>query len=260
MDFGTTLRLLRTDAGMTLPLLAHQSGTSTDLLRALEDGRGITPSRARVAAIAHVLRVPTHLLMELAQHPSPRRAGIYRRTGAWSPYAEPDVLSARWSPIVVALGGAGGASHVPTLAALLDEQRIVLRQACAEPEDAIERAAELLAPKEGHVTPSDVSRALHRREWEAPSTIGAGVWLPHAIVPDIAPRAALLSFTPPIDMPTPDGAPVRLVVALALDPAKMRHVHVLARIARLALPEVTNALCAAERPEEVLEMLRPIAT
>src|SRR5690606_10281329 len=99
---------------------------------------------------------------------------------------------------------------------------------CAHFEDIIDIAAARLAPERALPGPAAVAQAMLRREQEAPSALGEGVAMPHAILPGAPPRAALVTLAQPLSAPTPDGKPLRLIFALVLDQPGNRQLHLLA--------------------------------
>lgn len=102
--------------------------------------------------------------------------------------------------------------------------------------------------------------AVLDRERRFPSTVGRGVAVPHARLPDLKRSyIALGRFSKPVPFPSvPDRAPVRLVF-LALTPMNVpvAQLRILSRIAALASNEtVRRRLLRAKTADALLEAVR----
>src|SRR6476620_9317950 len=79
MHFGAALRILRTDAGLSLRRLAEQVGVYTAYLSRVENGHDAPPTADRLVAIAEALGLPPSLLLELAHKVDPSVIGFLER-------------------------------------------------------------------------------------------------------------------------------------------------------------------------------------
>lgn len=99
---------------------------------------------------------------------------------------------------------------------------------------------------------------VQAREALGGTCVGGGLAIPHAKSAAVkAPGLAALTLDPPLDCPTPDGQPVRMLFLIAAPAdANDLHVQVLAELATLMLDE---ALCAkliqADSPEEFCRLV-----
>jgi PTS system nitrogen regulatory IIA component len=262
MHFGATLRLLRIDAGVSLGALARRIGVSSAYLSRVENGHDQAPTTDRLIEIARVLDLPLTLLIELAQRVTP----FVSRYLAEVPAANHLFLEiarrqlgpaqlARLHAVMDAELPAGPAGRAaPRLGALLRPERVILRLSCADLADAIDLAAARLAAAIPGCNAGDLARELHRRELQAPTTIGHGVALPHARGPASEPLAALVTLAHPLAVPTPDAVPLQLLLVLVGETS----LELLARAARLATPDTVAALAQADSPEAALARLRLI--
>ena len=265
LQFGATLRLLRTDAGITLRALAHRIGVSSAYLSRVENGHDAIPTPDRLVEIARVLGLSPATLLELANRVQPFVAGYLERVptaGAlFTEIARRNLTAAqigriRWFidaefPASAPQGELGA----PSLSSLLGPERVILRLSCTDVEDVIDIGAARLSPPGGEVSAPVLARLIAEREAESPTAIGGGVAVPHAVVRDMAPRAALVTLARPLGTPTPDGVPLRVFLLLALDGGGAHHLAVLARAARLAASGVGEAVAKARTPEQALKAI-----
>lgn len=258
---GSTLRMLRIDAGLTLRELAGRIGVSTAYLSRVENGHDAAPTVERLAAIARELDVPSELLLDLAQRVSPflaqyldevPEAGtvfleIARRRLGPDDLGRLRALVAREFPAQPA----PDEEPPPALAPLLSPDRLLLQLQCGDVEDALDLASpRLLAPGEPPGVRA-LAAALRRRESEAPTLVGRGVAVPHTFLPG-APRAALITLVHPLPGPTPDGVPVRVLVVLAGPEMGRSLLLRLAHLARLAGRGLADALLDADSAQETI--------
>ena len=150
------------------------------------------------------------------------------------------------------MGDAGG-QH--TLAELLDLDAINLDARADSKEAAVRACGETLV-RIGAVEASYVE-AMLEREQQISTYVGEGVAIPHgtlagkqAVVRD---ALCYLRFADPIDW---GGKEVTVCVGIAA--AGNGHVEVLAALAQVLVnPDQAQALRDAQRPEDVLQVLRP---
>lgn len=265
MHFGATLRLLRLQSGLGLRDLARRVGVSSTYLSRVENGLDPAPTAARIEHLARELGVPGTLLLDLAHRVSPLvsdylervpEAGTlflemaHRRLGAEQLAELRAFLDRRFPARPLA-----EASSIPSLSDLLAPDRIVIGASCTSIESALELAAARLTGATHQPSAAELTAALRRHEREAPSGIGRGVAVPCASVPDVAEAAALITLATPLEYPTPDGAPLRLLIVLVAAP-KARECRIrLAHVARLSTRGLAEALSPLETPSEILARL-----
>lgn len=265
-SFGAALRLLRIDAGLSLRGLAQRIGVSSAYLSRVENGLDPVPTPDRLVEIARTLRLPAALLLELAQ-----------RTGSFvSRYLEDvpaagalflEIARLRLSPMQIArlralveaeFGGAPGREPDPlTLSSLLAPERVVLSLSCSDLDDVIDVAAPRLLPA-GKLSARELAERMRERERAAPTLLGGGVAVPHALLKGGPRRAALITLAEPLAVPTPDGEPLRLVLCCLLPMEGTVHLHALAAIARLALRGSLSELPGQRDRAALLQHLRQI--
>ena len=263
MRFGATLRLLRTDAGLSLRALAQQIGVSSAYLSRVENGHDPVPTPDRLLAIARALQLPAPLLVELANKVSPFVASYLERVPASAAlFAEiarrsltgPQLARVRaFIDAEFPADAPHGSQAPPRLSSWLAPERMVLRLSCSDLEDAIDVAATRLAVPGAAIGPAEIARAVMRRESEASTAIGEGVAIPHATIPGVAPRATIITLAKPLRVATPDDQPLRLLVVLVFDQMGRRELEMLSQVARLARPDLVEALTPLSDPRAVLK-------
>ena len=264
MHFGAALRLFRTDAGISLRQLAAQVGVSSAYLSRVEHGRDQAPTADRLTAIARVLGLPPVLLLELADRVGPFVADYLERVPAASALFL-DVARRRLSPAqlvrIRTFIDREFPAHAPEVSSsaarlgkLLTVDRIVLGLSCRDFDDALDIAAATLT-LEGRHDARRISAALREREDESSTALGDGVVAPHAVFAGARAQASMVLFAEPLEHPTPDGLPLRVLVALLLEPNAKSQLEVLAQVAKLASPEVVDALCEATTPRDALRIV-----
>jgi PTS system nitrogen regulatory IIA component len=258
--FGATLRMLRVDAGLGLGELAGRIGVSTAYLSRVEHGHDPVPTPDRVVAIARALNLPPIVLLEIAQGAGAALASYLERvpeaSALFLELAARDLGAAEIARIRAYVDRTLPARTDvarPRLGDLLTPARVVVRAMCADLEDIVTVASARLARDRPQARA--LARQLLDREEAAPSTMGAGVVAPHAIVPDEEARAALVIATRPVKAKTPDGDPIQVAVVL-LEPAADRvHLERLAHLARLASRGLAETLAPARTADQALELL-----
>jgi PTS system nitrogen regulatory IIA component len=264
MHFGTVLRLLRVDAGLTLHELARRVGVSTAYLSRVECGHDAAPTYERLATIAGTLHLPPDVLSELAQRLDPAVSEYLDGTPAAHAVLR-ELAERKLTAMDLGRVRAFVQSEFPRkraadgvrparIAPLVTPERVIAGLVCADLDDAIDLAALRLAAApeaEGASAPVLADHIL-RREQEAPTTLGAGVVVPHARARTARPIAAIATLARPLALATPDGVPVRIAVVL-LTPLKGReHLALLAHVARLARDGLARRLAEIRDPRRVL--------
>jgi PTS system nitrogen regulatory IIA component len=265
MHPGATLRLLRVDAGLSLRDLARRIGVSSAYLSRVEHGLDAVPTPERLAAIARELDVPPTLLMDVAHRVSPFVASYMEQVpGAGTLFldiARRKLTSAQLTRVRAFLAeefplrSGSQDDPVPALAPLLTRGRIVLKLSCTTLEDARDVAAGRLADACTEVGVARLIDALAQRQDEASCAVGNGVAVPHATVEGVPPLAALVTLAKPLRCETPDGQPLRLIIAVVGNDRGRERLMRLAQVARLASQGLAARLQDAQHAPEVLTHL-----
>lgn len=265
VQFGATLRLLRTDAGVSLRALAQQIGVSNAYLSRVENGHDAIPTPDRLVEIARVLGLNPATLLELAHKVEPFVASYLERVptaGAlFTEIARRNLTPAQLARVRVFVdsefpaGAPHGEHGAPSLSSLLRPERVILRLSCTDLEDVIDIAAGRLAPGRGEVTAEALARMIAERERESSTALGGGLSVPHAVVRDMPPRAALVTLARPLDAVTPDGLPLRVFFVMTFDRNGPQHLGVLAQAARLAAFGLAETLAKAQDPGQAIRAL-----
>ncbi|HVY44808.1 MAG TPA: helix-turn-helix domain-containing protein [Minicystis sp.] len=264
MHFGATLRLLRTDAGVSLRALASEVGVSSAYLSRVENGHDAVPTPDRLVAIARVLHVPPALLIELAHKVTPVVAAYLERVPAaaalFVEIARRELTGAQIARIKAFVDAefpreaSPAATASGRLSQLLTPEHVVLRLSCSHFDDLVDVAAARLA-RAAPPSAAVLAESILRREAEASSAIGEGIAVPHAVVADAPAGAVLVTLARPLRVPTPDGQPLRACLVLRLGKGGADQLALLAQAAKLASPGVARDLETAERPEKAIERL-----
>ncbi|WIG94346.1 helix-turn-helix domain-containing protein [Myxococcus sp. SDU36] len=265
MHLGATLRLLRTDAGLSLRDLARRIGVSSAYLSRVENGVDAPPTPERLSAIARELRVPSSLLMDVANRLSPSVAAYLEEVpGAGALFL--DIAQRRLSRRQLArvrdfldaeFPVAPGRRDVPVppLAPLLAPERVVLQLSCAGWDDVLDVVAERLASSRPGADVARVVEGLRRHREESSCAVGSGVAVPHSFLPGALPTAALVTLATPLAGDTPDGEPLRVVVAVLDAERGGPQLVRLAHLARLAAHGLADRLVGLSQPAQVLSIL-----
>jgi PTS system nitrogen regulatory IIA component len=263
MHFGAVLRLLRVSAGLHLRDLARTIGVSPAYLSRVENGYDPAPTYERLATIAGALHVAPELLTDLAQRLDPTVSAYLEATPAVQTLlremAERKLGALDLGRVRAFVqsefphrGGSEDAQPV-RLGPLVTPERIVTGLACSDLDDAIDLAALRIAASPEAAGANAVAFAEHIREREqvAPTMLGGGVAVPHARVRIVRPIAALVTLARPLFLPTPDGAPVRVVVVLVTPSKGRENLLLLAQIARLTRDDLAGRLAGIPDPRRV---------
>lgn len=266
MHLGATIRLLRVDAGLSLRDLAQRIGVSSAYLSRVEHGHDAVPTTDRLEAIALALGVPPNLLVGAAHKVGPALEGYVEGVpSAGMLFLE--IARRRLGPAeITRLRGfverefplPERREPPPSLARLLHADRVILRLSCPALEDALEIASGRLArPREG-LSARQVAEEILRRERAASTAVGSGVMVPHAFFPGAEPAAALVTLARPMEAPTNDGTPVRLVVMLLGEGRDRAHLALLAHVVRLSSHGLASELAKVKSAAEALEKIAQI--
>lgn len=270
MHFGATLRLLRTDAGVSLRSLAERIGVSSAYLSRVENGHDAPPTPDRLVAIARELDVPPAVLVELSDKVNPFVAGYLARVPAASTLffeiAHRELTTAQIARVQAfvdetfplprgARSTVDGAPRAPRLATLLTGAGVVTQLACTDLDDVLDVAATRLAGPSG-ASAATIAKALRDRERDSPTLVGAGLALPHAVIAGAKTAATLVTLRRPLAVEeAPDGKPLRVCVVLVAPNARKELLALLAHVARLARDDFADELCAARDARRVTAIL-----
>jgi nitrogen PTS system EIIA component len=264
VHFGSTLRLLRVEAGLGLRELAQRIGVSGAYLSRVENGRDAAPTPDRLIAIADALGLPRAVLLELARQAGPAVDGYLQRTpeaGAlFLEIARRDLAGPQIARVKAFIDAEFPVKQATagrrTLVDLLPPERIVVGVACSDLEDLVGVAATRLSDR--HDARGMVDRIL-AREREQPTVLGGGFVAPHvALDGGASEEAVLVTLAEPLPLDTPDGRPVRIAVLLVSGSERSERLHALARVARLASYDVSDELVAATTPARVRSIIERV--
>jgi PTS system nitrogen regulatory IIA component len=258
MHFGATLRLLRLGAGVGLRALADQVGVSGAYLSRVEHGHDPPPTTDRLIEVARVLGVPPELLLELADRVSPTVARYTDEVPEASRLAF-EIARRRLGPAQIGRVLAFVEEQFPLAGSanrrvvdLLAPGRVLLGVRVGSLDDLLELAA-LRCAEGGRV--AEIAAALRKQQATGGSAVGQGLLVPNCAGTDESPRAMLATLATPLDVPTPDGRPIRAMIAFAGLGAGREGLPLLASAAGLARPARIDALCRASSPAEALEVV-----
>jgi mannitol/fructose-specific phosphotransferase system IIA component (Ntr-type) len=143
----------------------------------------------------------------------------------------------------------------------LEEENIVTGLSAETKSEAIEQLTDLLIHSH-HLDALDREAFLEsvlRREDEASTCLGAGLAVPHGILPEKTRMVGVMGLSEEgLPFETPDGRPVHCMVLLATPPDERdRHLKVLATLVRVVGREerIRDALFRARSPAHAYEIL-----
>lgn len=267
MQFGSTLRLLRVDAGLSLRALARQVGVSGAYLSRVENGRDPAPTPDRLEAIADALDLPPDRLVELAHQTAPALTSYIDRVPAAGAFFLEvarrglDADQIRWLRQLleekIPAGADGGGAVSMRLSELIGE-RMALQSRCSDMDEVIAVAAALCARDR---PAASLAARIKEREATSSTVIGGGVAVPHAVIPGVPAAAALVTLAEPLDLGEPgdsNATPIALAVVLVSGGTGREHLERLASVARIARHGGARELRDARDPAEVLAWLRHV--
>lgn len=264
MHFGATLRLLRIDSGLSLRDLARRLSVSGTYLSRVENGLDSAPTPMRLRAIAEVLGVPEPLLLGVAHPATPLVVDYVREEPAAADlfleiaerqlrHDELDEIRQFVDARFPRKSGARAVS-TPDLSSLLDVDRVVVGMTCSDLDDVLDVAAGRLERALGS-SHGDLGALLRAREREVPSAIGGGVLVPCLHLECGEPYAAVVTLARSLEVETPDGVPLGVVVVLAGPRGSAVRRVALLHLARWAGRGLAAQLACAPTPEAVLGCL-----
>jgi PTS system nitrogen regulatory IIA component len=145
-----------------------------------------------------------------------------------------------------------------TLEDMLEPGRVLCNVEARSRKHVLEILSELLASAENDLTAGEIFDSLASRERLGSTALGSGVALPHGRVPSIdGSIAAFVRLSDGIEFDAPDGAPVRLVMALLVpEQASEQNLEELSAIAKLLQnAALRDALANAGSSSAIYELL-----
>lgn len=264
MHVGATLRLLRTDAGLSLRQLAGRIGVSSAYLSRVENGHDAVPTGERLASVARELSLPPELLTGALEPRLAEYTEVEPLAGKVMEELARRRLSAAQLERVLQFirrefpAREERAPERPSVSALLPPERIILQLSCSDLEDALDVAASKLCERGEALRPRDLAEQLLLREREAPSSVGGGVAIPRTLAAGLSPRMALVTFARRMRLSTPDDVPLRALFVTVSPDRGVEHIARLARVAQLASRGVADALEQVRSPEQARAVIAGI--
>ncbi len=279
--FGPTLRLLRLAKGISLRRLSRQLGVSPAFLSQIEAEERYIP-RPRIVQVADRLGVSVGYLLGTARQLHPDVVEFLRET----PEAAEFMITAMQS-------GLAAEDFADLRKALKDRRRkgfvrratlqatgrkrkrsrkevgedlvsyldphLCLTSVIAQNKDRLfQRFVKSVSKRKKSLPPDIVLPRLEKRERQAPTSIGGGVAIPHALVPDLdQPIIGAVSLKRTVPFSTGENGRVKTVFFVIGDETKPQFlISMLARIARLcSTPEFLDAFAGARTHRELYKTI-----
>jgi mannitol/fructose-specific phosphotransferase system IIA component (Ntr-type) len=147
------------------------------------------------------------------------------------------------------------------LSQILHDQSVLTPLESRTRSGVFEEMAKLIVASGRIKDPKAVRKAFESREKTGPTAVGKGVAIPHARTDKLDTMVAAIGIAPAgLDWPTPDGEPVRIVVALAGPAGRpAEHLKALSHTAGLLRKEdVRKKLVEVPTTYDLLQYLREI--
>lgn len=261
--FGPTIRLLRQAKGISLREMARQLGVSPAFLSQIEAGRQHKIPKARIVQVADMLGVSEGYLLGTARTVHPDLIQFLSDT----PEAAEFMVAAMRSGLVAqdftllreivsdkkrrsallrtrtARGRKVATQH--TLENFLDPSLCLTGVNVQNKDRLFQRFVKQVAKKHKNLSPDILLERLEYRENQSPTSVGGGVAIPHAFVPDLdTPVVGAFNLTRSIQYGPTDADKVKTVFFLVgKEGNPEHHLPILARIARLcSTPEFLDVL------------------
>lgn len=254
MHFGASLRVLRVHRGLSLRDLAAEVGVSAAYLSRVEHGHDAPPTADRLLALARSLGASGELLLALAGRPlhAPAEATLA------ADVVHREVLRRRLTPaqlgrvleFIAQAFPATPLARPAVLAPLLSPARVQMSARVTTLDDAVDLAALRITAGADAPGLADALRAAAA----AGAGVGGGLAIPHTGLGP--PGAALVLLSEPLAAATPDGAPLRALLAITGVPAGPAGLGRLGAAAQLATPACMAALGAAVDADEVVRLVQ----
>lgn len=246
MHFGTTLRLLRTSSGVSLSALATQVGVSSAYLSRVEHGHDAPPTADRLRSIGVALGLAPDRLVDLVEELRPDAIAWLDRAPEGRQLAAElrrrDLGPAQIARVIQFVRREFPLPSAPTDLGL-DPARVLLGVRAAAVRDVLEIAALRLGGRE-------LARELGAHERSG--AVGGGLLVAHGAGTEL--RACVIVLATPLEIPTPDARPIRVVLVL-VGPVESR-TAVLVEASRLADARLVDALTTVSGAEELIARTR----
>jgi PTS system nitrogen regulatory IIA component len=253
ISFGPTIRLLRQAKGISLREMARQLGVSPAFLSQIEAGRQHKIPKARIVQVAEMLGVSEGYLLGTARQIHPDLIKFLSETPEASEFMVAAMKSGlaaedftqlreivtdkkRRTSMLRAKAGTKKAAPVEhSLEEYLDPALCLANVGVQNKDRLFQRFVKLLSKKNKNLTPDMLMDRLERRERQSPTSVGGGVAIPHAFVPDMdKPAIGAMQLKRAIQYGPGDEDKVKTVFFLVgKDGEPEHHLPILARIARL---------------------------
>lgn len=251
--FGTTLRLLRTVAGVPASRLAEGIGVSPAYISRVEHGHDPPPTPDRLRAISLQLGLAPDRLLDIVDLVRPDALEWLGATPEGRHLAV-ELRRRKLGPAQLARIVQLVRSEYPvtdrTVGSIVSRSRVLLNVEAADLRSALEVAALRLDDGPAAIP---LAAALLASQAVRPGTVGVGLLLAHAVTPHADVRGCLLSLAHPLDVATPDGEPVRTVLALVGRPEGLT--NALIDATRLAERGILSRIEQAQDADQVLSAL-----
>lgn len=256
--------MLRREAGVGLRALAEQIGVSSAYLSRVENGHDSPPTPDRLDAIARALRMPPSVLIDLAGRTGDALSDYVERvpeaSALFLEIARRGLEPAQLARIEELLDEEFPPDPQPPAlerSELLERSSIRVHAPCKTFDDVVDLCARLCARGSADTHAAELATLLRAKGRDAPTPLGKGIALPHALIEGAAPRAALVTLARPLRIPTPDDRPVDVVIFL-LSGSRDRHLEALAHVARLASRGAMEEIRQASTPRRAASILRKL--
>ena len=282
IQFGRTLRVLRTTAGLSMRKVALEVGMTPGNLGMIERGKAPPPEESKIEDIARVIGVPPALLMSLSHQARASALEVLQEVAEASEFLQlgqrAGLTAADYAGLSLLLkreGLAGlrrrmrtegpaakqqGAGEI-RLGARLDPALIHARLPAKTTEDMFETLAARIAKKVPGLASESIVEVLTKRESQGSTGLGNSVAVPHGVFEDLSETTLAVCTVPGgILFEAPDGLPVRIVfVLLGAAEDQADHLELLARIARIcSVPGAIKKLVRAKTAAELFKRLRKL--
>lgn len=279
--FGPTIRLLRQAKGISLREMARQLGVSPAFLSQIEAGRQHKIPKARIVQVAEMLGVSEGYLLGTARqiHPDLIRflsetpeAAEFMTAAMKNGLIAEDFTNLR--EIVQDGKGRGGLrrAKLPVarkkkktgavsedLSDHLDPGLCMVNVGVQNKSRLFQRFVKLLVKKNKTLSADVLLERMEKRERQSPTSVGGGVAIPHAFVPEMAkPAIGVFLLKRTIQYGATKEDRVRTVFFLVGKEDKPEHhLPLLARIARLcSTPEFLEVLSKAKTNRELYKTVQ----
>jgi PTS system nitrogen regulatory IIA component len=279
--FGPTIRLLRQAKGISLREMARQLGVSPAFLSQIEAGRQHKIPKARIVQVAEMLGVSEGYLLGTARqiHPDLIRflsetpeAAEFMTAAMKNGLIAEDFTNLR--EIVQDGKGRGGLrrAKLPVtkkkkktgamsedLGDYLDPGLCMVNVGVQNKSRLFQRFVKLLVKKNKTLSADTLLEKMEKRERQSPTSVGGGVAIPHAFVPEmVKPAIGVFLLKRTIQYgPTKEDRVRTVFFLVGKEDKPEHHLPLLARIARLcSTPEFLEVLNKAKTNRELYKTVQ----